>query len=76
VSPYTKGYEDALRDIIGIAFACWGFYLIQKGKLFKGWKPSLALAGLCVLVMAFGAFLSFVIFPIIHLLNGLFSGGG
>jgi hypothetical protein len=72
LSSYTKGYEDALRDIIGIAFACWAFYLIEKGKLFKGWKPSLELAGLCVLVMAFGALLSFVIFPIIHLLNGLF----
>jgi hypothetical protein len=76
VTPYAKGYEDAVRDIIGIAFGAWGLYQIDKGKLFKGWKPSLALVGLCGLLLAFGALLSFVIFPIIHFLTAIFSTQG
>jgi hypothetical protein len=73
VTPYAKGYEDALRDVMMFAFFIWAVNQIDKGKLFKDWKPSLTVASLFGLTVAFGALLSLVIFPIIHLLTAIFS---
>ena len=73
MTPYERGYTEAIADIAAIAFFFWSFGRTQKGEIFERWPAKLKLLALFVSTAAFYAIILCVVLPIIRFLSAFFA---
>jgi hypothetical protein len=74
MSPYQRGYDEAVADVAMIAYAFWTLGRLIEGTMFKSWPYRLRIVGWLLSVVAFYFAFSYVLIPGFRLVAEMFGG--
>jgi hypothetical protein len=74
VSPYDKGYNEAVTELLTVAYFFFAFWAMRNSQTIKRWNSKIQLAWLLGTTALVALAIAYLFVPLFHWLNQAFSG--
>lgn len=73
-SPYQRGYDEAIADVVTVVYLFWTFGKLDREKVLKSWPHSLKVVGWLLSGVALYLLFSYAVVPGLRIVVDTFGG--